>query len=134
MKWIELPGSNFATLKVARELCERPRDYLLKMLEKSPEVDFIDNFRKEYGIELILDQEVQDYLENYAHQNSITLSNVLKRFLSGASALNYMGIKALFVVTKDMVQVISRFRLELLFQRTIVTVDHVYGRQRIVTQ
>jgi len=28
----DLPGSNFSTLKVNRELCEKPKDYLLKML------------------------------------------------------------------------------------------------------
>jgi hypothetical protein len=100
----ELPGSNFTTLEVTRELCEHPKDYLLGMLEKSPFVDYIDNFKKEYGIELILDKDVQNYLENYAHQNNIALSYVLKKFLSGASALNYMGIKEPFKVTKDMVQ------------------------------
>ena len=91
-------------LEVTRELCEHPKDYLLGMLEKSPFVDYIDNFKKEYGIELILDKDVQNYLENYAHQNNIALSYVLKKFLSGASALNYMGIKEPFKVTKDMVQ------------------------------
>jgi hypothetical protein len=74
------------------------------MLEKSPFVDYIDNFKKKYGIELILDKDVQNYLENYAHQNNIALSYVLKKFFSGASALNYMGVKEPFKVTKDMVQ------------------------------
>ena len=32
------------------------------------------------------------------------MANVLKRFLSGASALNYMGIKEPFEVTIDMLQ------------------------------
>jgi len=100
----ELPGSNFTTLEVTRELCEHPKDHLLRMLEKSPFVDFIDNFKKEYGIQLILDKEVQNYLDNYAHQNNIPLSNVLRKFLSSASALNYMGINEPFEVTKDMVQ------------------------------
>lgn len=100
----ELPGSNFTTLEVTRELCEHPKDYLLKMLEKSPFVDFIENFKKEHGIELNLDKDVQDYLENYAHENDIPISFVLKRSLSGASALNYMGFKEPFKITKDMVQ------------------------------
>jgi hypothetical protein len=100
----ELPGSNFTQLEVTRQLCEHPKDHLLRLLEKSPFVDFIDNFKKEYGIQLILDKEAQNYLDNYAHQNNIPLSNVLKKFLSGASALNYMGINEPFEVTKDMVQ------------------------------
>jgi hypothetical protein len=74
------------------------------MLEKSPFVDFIDNFKKEYGIQLILDKDVQNYLEEYAHQNYIPLSYLLKKILSGASALNYMGVKDPFYITKDVVQ------------------------------
>jgi hypothetical protein len=74
------------------------------MLEKSPFVDFIDNFKKEYGIELILDNDSQNYLENYAHDNIIPISFVLKKLLTGASALNYMGIRKSFKITKDMVQ------------------------------
>jgi endopeptidase Clp ATP-binding regulatory subunit ClpX len=100
----ELPGSNFTKLEVTRELCERSKDYLLKMFEKSPFVDFVENFKKEYGIELILENDVQKYLEAYAQQNKIPLSYVLNRFLSGASALNYMGVKEPFKVTLDMVQ------------------------------
>ena len=100
----ELPGSNFTKLEVTRELCGHPKDYLLRMLEKSPFVDFIDNFKKEYGIELILDKDVQNYLKNYAHDYNIPISFVLKKLLSGASALNYMGIKESFKITKDMVQ------------------------------
>ena len=72
----ELPGSNFTKFEVTRELCEHPKDHLLRMLEKSPFVDFIDNFKKEYGIELILDNDSQNYLENYAHDNIIPISFV----------------------------------------------------------
>jgi len=66
--------------------------------------EYIDNFKKEYGIQLILDEDVQNYLENYARQNYIPLSYLLKKCLSGASALNYMGIKESFNITKDVVQ------------------------------
>jgi hypothetical protein len=65
---------------------------------------FVDNFNKEYGIQLILGKKVQNYLDNYAHQTNIPLSNVLKKFLHAASALNYVGINEPFEVTKDMVQ------------------------------
>ena len=100
----ELPGSNFSTLKVNRELCEKPKDYLLKMLEKSPFVDFVENFKKEYGIELILDEEIQNYFENYAQQNNLQVSDTLKKFLFGASALNYMGIRGEYKITREMLE------------------------------
>ena len=100
----ELPGLNFLKLEVTRELCERSKDYLLKMLERSPFADFVENFKKEYGIELILDEVVQNYFEQYAQQNNIQISETLKKFLAGASALNYMGINEPFKISKDMVQ------------------------------
>lgn len=100
----ELPGSNFSTLEVSRELCERPRDVLLKMLEKSPFVDFVENFRKEYGVELILDEDVQNYVEQYAQQRNMQVSETLKKLLFGASALNYMDIKGPYKITKEMIQ------------------------------
>lgn len=100
----ELPGSNFTRLEVTRELCERPKDILLKLLERSPFADFVENFRKEYGIKLILDEDVQDYVEQYAHEKNMQISETLKKLLSGASALNYMGIKGPFKITKEIVQ------------------------------
>ncbi len=100
----ELPGSNFSTLKVNRELCEKPKDYLLKMLEKSPFVDFVDNFKKEYGIELILDEDVQNYFEHHAQQNNLQISETLKKLLFGASALNYMGVRGTYKITKEMIE------------------------------
>jgi len=100
----ELPGSNFSTLNVNRELCEKPKDYLLKMLEKSPFVDFVENFKKEYGIELVLDEEIQNYFEHYAQQNDLQISDTLKKFLFGASALNYMGIRGEYKITREMLE------------------------------
>ncbi len=74
------------------------------MLERSPFADFVENFKKEYGIELILDEDVQNYFEQYAQQNNIQISETLKKFLSGASALNYMGVRGSYRITKEMVQ------------------------------
>lgn len=74
------------------------------MMEKSPFVDFVENFKKEYGIELILNEEIQNYLEHYARQNNMQISETLKKLLSGASALNYMGVKTPFKITRDSVQ------------------------------
>ena len=74
------------------------------MLEKSPFVDFVENFKKEYGIELVLDEEIQNYFEQYAQQSNLQISETLKRFLFGASALNYMGIKGAYNITKEMIE------------------------------
>ena len=99
----ELPGSNFSRLNVTRELCERPKDCLLKMLERSPFVDFVENFKKEYGIELILDEDLQNYFEEYAQQTNIQISETLKKLLFGASALNYMGVRGFYKITREMI-------------------------------
>ncbi|MCJ7617553.1 MAG: AAA family ATPase [Desulfobacterales bacterium] len=99
----ELPGTNFSKLEVTKKLCERPKDELLKMLEKSPFADFVESFKKEYGVELILDEDVQNYIEQYAHQNNIQVSETLKKLLFGASALNYMGVKEPYKITREMV-------------------------------
>ena len=98
-----LPGSNFNRLNVTRELCRRPNDFLLKMLERSPFVDFIENFRREYGIELKLTDDIQTYIEQHARSRRMQVSDALKKLLFGASALNYMGVKAPFTITRDMV-------------------------------
>ena len=74
------------------------------MLERSPFVDYVENFKKEYGIELILDESVQDYFENYAHQHNLQIYETLKKFLSGASALNYMGVRGTYHITKEMIE------------------------------
>ncbi|MBU0987485.1 MAG: AAA family ATPase [Proteobacteria bacterium] len=100
----ELPGSNFTRLEITPELCERPKDVLLEMLEKSPFVDFVENFRKEYGIELILDEDVQQYLEQHAQSTNIQVSEALRKLLAGLSALNYMGIKKPYKITREMLQ------------------------------
>ncbi|MBW2092927.1 MAG: hypothetical protein JRI34_12500 [Deltaproteobacteria bacterium] len=99
----ELPGSNFTKLVVDRELCERPRDALLKMLEKSPFVDFVEGFRREYGVELILEEEAQNYIEELAQKEGIQVSEAMKRVLSSAKALNYMNVTGPFTVTREMV-------------------------------
>jgi endopeptidase Clp ATP-binding regulatory subunit ClpX len=100
----ELPGLNFTRLEVSKKLCERPKDVLLKMLERSPFVDFVQNFKKEYGIELILNEDVQNYVEQYARQKNMQISETLKKLLFGASALNYMGIREPYEITTEMIK------------------------------
>jgi hypothetical protein len=98
----ELPGSNFKKLKIDRDVCARPRDMLLKLLEKSPFVDYVENFRHEYGIELVVKEEIQEYIEAIAQRENLEVSATIKKLLDGASALNYMNHQGVFEVTKAM--------------------------------
>lgn len=100
----ELPGSNFKELVITEALCRAPKDALLKMLKRSPFVDYVENFKQEFGIELVLEHPVQDYVEEYAAANKIQVSEALKRLLKGASALNYMNIKGKYTITRKMVE------------------------------
>lgn len=100
----ELPGSNFTRLKVDRALCQRPKDALLGMLKKSPFVDFEEYFRREHGVALIIGEEAQKYLEDYAERAGLQVSEALKSRLKNASALNYMDIEQPFTITREMVE------------------------------
>ena len=87
----ELPGSNFAQLRVTQKLCESPNDCLLKMLRKSPFVDFTENFRKEYGVELVWTRNAEIRRTGIVPHGR-QISEILKQLFQKASALNYMGI------------------------------------------
>ncbi len=100
----ELPGSNFPKLRVTRELCEHPNDCLLKMLRRSPFVDFTENFLKEYGVELVLDEDTQKFVEEESSRTGRQISEILKKLFQRASALNYMGIREPFTITPEMLQ------------------------------
>lgn len=100
----ELPGSNFTRLRVDRALCEKPRDALLKMLEKSPFVDFCEGFRRAYGLELVLDEGAQAFIEEFARRHSIQVSEAVSRVLADATALNYMNVVSPYTITRDMVE------------------------------
>lgn len=100
----ELPGSNFKELVVTDELCRKPKDALLEMLKRSPFVDYIENFNREYGIQLVLPKNVEAYVEKYADENNIQVSAALKKLLKQASTLNYMSIKGKFEVTLEMLE------------------------------
>ncbi|PIE33583.1 hypothetical protein CSA56_10715 [candidate division KSB3 bacterium] len=100
----ELPGSNFKQLTVDRQLCLRPTDMLLKMLEKSPFVDFIETFRREYGVELVLNEDIEQYIEDLAKERDMEVSATIKSLLKGAFALNYMNRKEPFTITREMLE------------------------------
>ncbi|MCP4147027.1 MAG: AAA domain-containing protein [bacterium] len=100
----ELPGSNFKVLKVTDELCRAPKDALLKMLERSPFLDYVQSFDKEFGIQLELDKNIESYIQTYAKENSIQVSDAIKQLFRHAPTLNYMNIKGKFKVTLDMIE------------------------------
>lgn len=100
----ELPGSSFTRLTVNRDLCERPRDALLKMLEKSPFADFEEAFRREYGLELILREDAQQYIEEFAASKGVQVSDAIKQCLASVNALNYMNVSGPYTITREMVE------------------------------
>ena len=99
-----LPGSNFTKLVVDRDLCERPTDALLKLFETSPFVDFIEGFRREFGIRLEFGPGVEDFFRKLAADEDAELSATIKARMSSASALNFMNVESPFLVTLDMLE------------------------------
>jgi endopeptidase Clp ATP-binding regulatory subunit ClpX len=100
----ELPGSHFKELVVNDELCRMPKDALLNMLKRSPFLDYIESFKREFGIELEFGEAVETFVEKYAEDNKMEVSAALKQLLRGASTLNYMNIKGKFEVTVEMLE------------------------------
>ncbi|MFZ2956696.1 MAG: AAA family ATPase [Candidatus Ozemobacteraceae bacterium] len=97
-----LPGRNFRKLTVTKRLCERPTDLLLEFLQKSPILDFVERFRADTGVLLVIGEECEKYIQVYAVERNIQVSEAVQKLLSGARALNYMNIAGEYVVTIDM--------------------------------
>jgi len=100
----ELPGSNFKELGITEQLCQTPKDVLLEMLKRSPFLDFAEGFKKEYGIQLIMDDKIEAYVQNYAQKHKMQVSDALKKLFKGASTLNYMNLKGKFKITLPMLK------------------------------
>ncbi len=100
----ELPGTNFKTFVVTGNVCRKPQDELLALLEKSPFINFIDRFRWDYGITLSFTNAAMEYVENYAKQRNMQVSDALNKLLAGASALNYMNIREEFKIEPEMLE------------------------------
>ncbi len=98
----ELPGTHFKELTVDLRLCEKPEDVLLEMMEKSPFLHFIETFRMEHGVHLVMDDDVQDYVIERAKEKNAQVSETLKNMLFGATALGFMNIKGPFQIKKKM--------------------------------
>ncbi len=100
----ELPGKNFKELHITGDICESPRDAMLAMMTRSPFLDFLEKFKRDQGIELVFDENVEDYIKEYAGKKGIQVSTAIENMLSGASALNFMNWQGPFTVTREMVQ------------------------------
>ncbi len=99
----ELPGRNFTELKITKEICESPKDAVLAMLARSPLVDFIGKFKRDHGIDLVIEEEAERKIEEYAKEHKIQVSTAIEKLLSGASALNYMNWQEPFIVTAKVI-------------------------------
>lgn len=100
----ELPGSNFTELVITEKLCKTPQDALLQMLKRSPFVDFTQAFKREYGIKLTIAADAEKYVEKYAKDNRIQVSDALKLLLKGASSLNYMDVSGEYKITRRILE------------------------------
>lgn len=100
----ELPGTPHRHLLIDRNVCEAPKDYLLKLLSRSPFEHFCEMFHTEHGIRLIFDADAEEYVQIYAKNGHIQVSEALKILLTGASALNYMGYCGQFEITREMLE------------------------------
>ncbi len=99
----ELPGRNFKTMEITQEVCKAPHDAVLAILERSPFADFTEKFKSDHGIDLLIPENVENKIINFAKERSIQVSTALTRLLSKASALNYMDIQDSFTITEEMI-------------------------------
>jgi ATP-dependent Clp protease ATP-binding subunit ClpX len=100
----ELPGTSHRHLQMTREVCEAPKDYLLRILSRSPFEDYCEMFSGEYGIDLDFTPEAEEYVVKYARDGHIQVSEAMKILLTGASALNFMGYSGKFEVTREVLE------------------------------
>ncbi len=100
----ELPGSPFKELNVTREICESPKDALLKLMERSPFADFVDKFQRDHGVEMRFEASAEKLVKQYAEEKGLSLTAAIAAKLVGASALNYMDWQGTFPVTPEVVE------------------------------
>ncbi|MBI5179601.1 MAG: AAA family ATPase [Nitrospinae bacterium] len=98
----DLPGTNFKSFRVTGDICRKPQDGILKLLEKSPFVDFIERFRNDCGLSLKFTDDAMAFVENYASEHKVQVSEALNKLLAGAPALNYMHTEGEFVIEAAM--------------------------------
>jgi ATP-dependent Clp protease ATP-binding subunit ClpX len=98
----ELPGTNFKSVSIDGKICRKPQDEILRLLEKSPFVDYVGRFKMDYGLDLKFTDEAVKYAEDYAHSHNLQMSEALNKLLAGAPALNYMHYDGVFSITPEM--------------------------------
>ncbi len=98
----ELQGTGITRIRIDREVCERPSDALLKLMKRSPYLDFAEKTRREYGIEPIFSDEIRSYIEEKAAREKRDLTSTIQTLLSGLRTLNYMHRKGPVEITREM--------------------------------
>ncbi len=74
------------------------------MMEKSPFLDFIENFKMEHGINLIFDEEAENDVFEYAEGKNMQMYDTLNNMLFGATVLGFLNIKGSYHITKEMLR------------------------------
>jgi ATP-dependent protease Clp ATPase subunit len=98
----ELPGTNFKSVTINGKICRKPQDAILSLLEKSPFVDYIGRFKMDYGFTLKFTDEAMKYVEDFAVEQNMQVSEALNKLLVGAPALNYMHYSGEFTIEPEM--------------------------------
>ncbi len=98
----ELPGTNFSSVTIDGKTCRKPQDKILRLLQKSPFLDYIGHFKMDYGLTLKFTDEAVKYAEDYAAAHNLQVSEALNKLLAGAPALNYMHQAGEFTITPEM--------------------------------
>ncbi len=100
----ELPGTNFRQFTVTGDICRAPQDAVLQLMQRSPFADFIERFRRDYGITLRFSEAAAKYVEDYAREQAMQVPEALKRLLASAAALNYMHMGGEYVIEPHMLE------------------------------
>ncbi|MCP4158881.1 MAG: hypothetical protein GY760_02300, partial [Deltaproteobacteria bacterium] len=80
------------------------KDELLKMLKISPFEDYIDYFKREYGIDLEFDESAIEYIISQSTSQNKQISDSLNKLMFGAHALTYMHIEGKCKISKHMLE------------------------------
>jgi ATP-dependent Clp protease ATP-binding subunit ClpX len=100
----ELPGRNFSSVTIDGKICRKPQDEILRLLEKSPFVDYIGRFKMDYGLTIRFTDEAVKFVEDYAITHNMQVSEALNKLLVGAPALNYMHFGGDFTIEPEMLK------------------------------
>jgi len=100
----QLPAGNVDKFVVTKDICKHPQDELLKLLEQSPVFDFVHRFQLEYGVAIKFSDKAIAFIEKYAKNNGMQISDSLDTLMAGAPALNYMNVQDEFIIEPNMLE------------------------------